>query len=765
ETVQVGMSVEEVLQTLLTIVMRDLPANAGEICLYDEEAELLVPRGWVGESNYMLALAESGGVYRLGEGITGWIAKHRKPVLITDTTDPQALRPRLADQPFHSFVGVPLLVGDKLIGTFELAHTQPNVFNQAHMVLLQTIARPLATSIHTAQQYAEQVSRIEALATLPEQTQGVRDDQASMFRAMTERIAQLMGVDIAGVLLYDERQAALIAQEPFYGLPSPVVLNFSIPLPPQSEARAIFDRVTLWKSADLAGEPLAEEMQLDTLVNAAGVRDIMLMPMQIGSRRIGMLQVSNRRAPGGFSVRDEQNLRLLAAQAAIVVEELRLYEQDVLRESEMMSLQEITQAFGALAHDGDVFEDTNARIARLMNVEKCGVLLYDTDESALKPQLPIYGLDDELAQHYRIPLEGNSVAWHMWQQQDVWYTNDVSVDKIALGVGLAEFAELVGVRKTMLVPLLSGGRRFGVIQISNKLNDEDFSDKDARVLTIFAAQIAAYIENARLFREARQRANEAELLRRISDLAGKVLTIEDSFEPSLAELATLLESSVAFITIIDNQTGNLVTYPRNVYGEHTLTEPVVQDTFSKGYENSVFMSRRSFLSNDAANDSRVLPVYHESIEKGGIERVMLVPLAVGKTSLGELGVANRARPYEPSDLRLLETIAPQIAASLDRQRLYNATGQNLSRRIRELDAISRVTNELTQTLDIDRVLEIVCLETQRVTDADGVTIVLFESTDDANTSFKLGRRIGRDLGTDAAAIEEEAARRVTDSVV
>ncbi|MCL4248160.1 MAG: GAF domain-containing protein [Anaerolineae bacterium] len=765
EAVQIGMSVEQVLQALLTIVMRELPARAGEICLYDPSADLLVPRGWVGESNYVLALAEAGSVYQMGEGITGWLAKHRKPVLVTDIHDPQSLQPKLANAPFRSYVGVPLVFNETLVGTFELAHTQPNGFNQAHMALLQAVARPLATTIHTAQQYTEQVNRIEALATLPVHDQLTLGSQEGMLRTLTERTAQLMGVDMAGVLLYDERQAALIAQEPFYGLPSPVVRIYNVPLPLHSEARAIFERASIWKSADLADEPLAEEMGLDTLVNAAGVRDIMLMPMQIGSRRIGMLQVSNRRAPGGFSLRDEQNLRLLAAQAAIVVEELRLYEQDILRESEMMSLQEITQAFGALAHDGDVLEDANARIARLMNVEKCGVLLYDEEGSTLKPQLPIFGLDDDVAQHYRIPLEANSVVWHMWQQQDFWYSNDVSVDKIAVGVGLADFAEMVSVRKTMIVPLLSGGRRFGVIQVSNKITGEDFNDKDARVLTIFAAQVAAHLENTRLFREARRRANEAETLRRISDLAGKILTVEDSFAPALAELAHLLDSALAFITVIDNQTGNLVTYPRNVYGSHAIHEPIVQDAFSPSYERSVFISRRSFLSNDVDNDSRILPVYREGIEKGAMKRIMLVPLAVGKTSLGELGVANRARPYEDADLRLLETIAPQIAAALDRLRLYDATGQNLSRRIRELDAISRVTNELTQTLDIDHVLEIICAETHRVTEADGVTVALFELADDTTTSLKLARRIGEDLSTNVTPIEEEAALRGTDSLV
>ena len=54
-------------------------------------------------------------------------------------------------------------------------------------------------------------------------------------------------------------------------------------------------------SSDLADEPLAEEMRLSVLVNAAGLKDTILMPLQVGSRRIGMIQVSNKRSVGGFS--------------------------------------------------------------------------------------------------------------------------------------------------------------------------------------------------------------------------------------------------------------------------------------------------------------------------------------------------------------------------------------------------------------------------------------------------------------------------------
>ena len=99
ETLDASLSIEQVLQALLTITIREVPADAGEICLYDPETDMLMPRGWVGNTSNVIALTEAGGGYHIGEGISGYIAAHRKPALVPDRLDPTALRPLLADSP------------------------------------------------------------------------------------------------------------------------------------------------------------------------------------------------------------------------------------------------------------------------------------------------------------------------------------------------------------------------------------------------------------------------------------------------------------------------------------------------------------------------------------------------------------------------------------------------------------------------------------------------------------------------------------------
>ena len=765
ETINASLGVEQVLQALITIVRKHIPADSGEISLYDEPSHTLTPRGWAGDVSYVLALAETGGMYRMNEGVTGWIARYKQPAFVPDADDPAAIKPKL--DTYKSFVGIPLLMGDRLIGTFELAAKDPQNFTQTHFALLQAIARPLTTAIYNAELYTEQSRRIEDLASL----QGLSytsGDPESTYAALTERIARLLGAEVCGFLLYNELRKSLVAQPPFYGLPLQLVRSYTIPVPEGSPQQEIWLNNPSWSSNDLADEPLAEALNQTLLVNAAGVVNTLLMPLEVGARRIGVIQVANKRSYGGFTLRDTQNLNLLAAQAAVIVEEIRLAEQELNQEAELTGLQEIVQTFGEISHEGEFYATITERIARLLNVDYCGILLYDEPSRRHVAQLPFYGIDDALVRFYGIDVPPGSEMEHIWLEEDYWYTNNAATDRLIYGAGLAELVGLLNIRQTMLATLATGGKRIGTVQIANRRDGSDFTDKDARLLLIFASQIAGMIDNARLFQEAQRRAAESERMRRIAEMAGAIMSPEDDFSALLGEVAALTGSPSVFVSIFDLEKGKLTTLPRNTYNL-TLETPAVFDTYSKGFEYSVAVSRRPFISQDVMGDKRTLPEYIEISRKLDIKSVIMVPLVVGDQSLGEIGVMNREYPpYSEDDLPVLQAATVQIAAALDRIRLYEATGQNLSRRLQELDAISRVSNELALTLDLDRVLDVIRLEAVRATDAQGNTVALFAPPEDwkAPDQPKLDRRLGeRITPLGLADIELEAVKRGTDAVI
>jgi PAS domain S-box-containing protein len=778
DTLNPSMSEAQVQQALLAIVRKALAFDAGEIAVWDAEARVLYPAAFEGDAAYVLALTEAGGLYLEGEGITGWIAKQRKPLLVADRDDPAAVRPKLPNSAYRSFIGIPLQIGRQFLGTFELARCDANAFTMADLALLTALQKPLAVALYNARLYAAQERRIEDVASL-QALRVAEDDPDAVYFGLTERIANLLGVDMCGVLLYDDRRRALAAQTPFYGLPGQIARSYAISVVEGSAGARLWAEADHWLSNDLSDEPLAEPLGLSLLINAAGMFNIALLPLVVGARRIGLLHVSNKRARGGFTAQDVQMLRLLAGQAAVIVESLRLASLEERRDLEMSGLQEIAQAFGALRRASEFYASTNERIARLMGVQYCGILLYDEANRRLVAQPPFYGLPNEAIAGYQIVLEPGSALEQIWLEEDYWYTNNASTDRVVVGAGLDELASALGVDRTLLATLSAGGKRLGVVQVSNKLDGQPFNEKDARLLLIFAAQVAGLIENAQLFREAQRRAEEAESLRQIAELAGRVLTPEDDLRPLLRAAAQLLRCQGVFVSQLDAETGILVTHPRNVYGIQ-LNEPLVQTTYSRGFEYSVAISRRPFLSNDVRSDVRVLPGYALIAEQIGIEQTVMVPLVVGDVTLGEMGAINRAAvepggAFDDDDRALLAAIAAQVAAALDRVRIYTATGQNLSRRLQELDAINRVSNALASTLDIEGILEVIRLEAVRATDAQGSTIALLflsdeqdnEPADEPIVERRLGdRRPAKGLAPiELAAVERAAVEPLRASIL
>lgn len=770
ETVNVSLGVETTLQALLTIVRKVIPADAGEICLWDEETRTLAPRGWVGSAAYVVAISDAGGKYHEGEGITGWIAAKRQPLLVADKNAPDAIQPALPNNSYNSFVGVPLLLGERFIGTFELFHTRANSFTPADTALLQAIAKPMATAIYNAEIYTDQQRRIQDLAGL-QQIDYDPEDPATIdlaLGAITERIAALSGAEQCGVLIYDERRDALVAQEPYLGLPHAVVRNYIIPAGVNTLPRTRLLNGDSWYSDDLRIEPDVEALGMALLANTAGVKSTAVAPLIIGSRRIGLLQVNNKRGSSGFSLRDIDNLRLMASQVAVIIEDMRLAQSEQRRDTEMTAVQEITQALGTLTREQEFYASAAERIARLMGVQFCGVLLYDENTHNLRARLPFHGLKDEQVASYQIPLQPDSAIEGIWRQEDTWFTNNAVVDKVIVGAGLEGVVSSLGIRQTLLAVMETGGKKVGMIQVGNRLDGEDFTDKDGRLLYIFAAQIASLIENTRLFREAQRRAEEAESLRQIAELSNKILTTEDSFLPTLAVVARVMESQSVYISVLDQAAGTLTTPPRYIFGVE-IDRPIVVSTYSKGFEYSVAISRQPYLSNDVLSDKRVLPAYRDLAQELNIRQSVLVPLVVGDQTLGEMGVTNSKRGgFTDEDIKTLSAIGVQVASALDRIRIYETTGQNLSRRLQELDAISRVSNELAQTLDFETVLDVARLEAVRAADADGNTVALLQPASEWREPEmpELERRLGERKPVEGLSdIELAAVRAGTEAVI
>ena len=480
------------------------------------------------------------------------------------------------------------------------------------------------------------------------------------------------------------------------------------------------------------------------------------VPLFVDQNFLGTLELVSYKA-NSYQPTDVMVLETIASQAAIAIKNAQSFAEQQQRVEELSGLAEITRAIESTTDPYELYSRLTDDIARLMGVQMVGFLLYDATENALVGQAPFHGVPQIVVDVYRISIPAGSAAERLWRENEYWLSNEVTNDPLVEEVGLRQLAETVGVKATVLAPIAVGGRRLGIVQVSNKLNGAPFTSQDVHLLLIFAGQTAAILENSRLVREAQTRAEQAEGLRQIAATAAGT-DLNEILHMTMQQTAALLKFDLGVIALLDEARGELAPHPASIYGS-TLQEAQALSlrTNDPFYVFSVTRSRQPFITNHTARDRFVSGAYPALVEHYHAGSAMGVPLVVGDRSLGEIIIASqRENAFSRTDLQLLSTVASQLASAIERSRLYVATDQDLQRRVDQLTALTRVGRELNRTLELERLLHLVYDEALHATRANCGTILLLDPNAGAQSlTLRLGEE---ELGQTLTPLEEEVVQ-------
>jgi uroporphyrinogen-III synthase len=115
---------------------------------------------------------------RVGEGITGWVAAHRKPVIVTDNAheDPRfRFFNELPEDCFKAFLSVPLVSGGRLVGVMNLQNRAPHHYSKQEVSLVATIGYLVGAEVERARLASEKSELPDRLETrkLMERLKGI----------------------------------------------------------------------------------------------------------------------------------------------------------------------------------------------------------------------------------------------------------------------------------------------------------------------------------------------------------------------------------------------------------------------------------------------------------------------------------------------------------------------------------------------------------------------------------------------------------------
>lgn len=640
-TINATLRLEPTVEATLEGVQRLVDFEAAQLCLWDSESELLRPAGRSGPEAYVAATLDEDQIYRRDEGYPGWIVRKRQSLLITGTDKDFSTGSLTVDRPSHaarrdepaieSFLGVPLTVRNRLVGTLELSATRPDYFDRSDLAILELLAEQVANAIDNAQQYSQQAERVTELSGLQKIAAAISvlQDPRQLFSQLGQRVAELTGTEMAGVLLYDRETDRLVAQRPLYGVVDAVAARYAIPLKRGTPARSLWEDVSYWYSNNVSEDHLIAELGMLELVEMTGVKMTAMASMTVGDERIGVLQVSNKTNGAPFTLEDIRLLQTYADQAAIVVESARLYGQEQSRVAELQGLQQIVQAMGSFTNPEELYSQLTQRIAELLGVDICGVLIFEPDDEALVARTPFFGVPDEVTVDYVIPVGKRGTAREIWREHELFESNSVFTDERIDSMGLREIARAMSLQTVLLAPLSAGGRRFGMLQVSNKTEGTDFDDDDKRLMTIFAGQAAALIDNARLYADTdatlRKRAAELRSVSRISRELNATLELERILEVIAAEAQRAEGATWGNVVMFDWSADGTEIMPSRTFG-------TVLGKEARVLEKAAARSKEPLVINDFSKVAH----YPSPIE--GARSALLVPIQFEERAVGVIGL-------------------------------------------------------------------------------------------------------------------------------
>jgi signal transduction histidine kinase len=291
------------------------------------------------------------------------------------------------------------------------------------------------------------------------------------------------------------------------------------------------------------------------------------------------------------------------------------------------------------------------------------------DEGKLKQFIPV-GMSDNEVKRIAHPPEGLGLIGVLMNTEEPIRVPVISDDPRSVGFPPhhPHMTSFLG------VPIRAGDRQLGQIYLTDKLDGQEFTADDEKIIQMLAAYAAAAIQNARLVENMKER--DIALTRRTVDLAllnGFASTLTSSLELDEILNKTLglvmnylkVEAGEIFLLEEDRETLRMVLH-RGQAAEAFWTRNLFR--VGEGFIGLVAQSGKPLISNDLGSDIRFL---REAVVQAGFRQMACIPLLAGEDLMGVLSVATRsADPFDDRNIELLAAVGNWAGLAIENARLH-----------------------------------------------------------------------------------------------
>ncbi len=415
------------------------------------------------------------------------------------------------------------------------------------------------------------------------------------------------------------------------------------------------------------------------------------VPVLIENRVLGVLNVESIH-PNAFTETDQELLSILASQAALALENARLYADEQRRAQEMATLNVISQR---ICQSLDLQSTLQAIVDSAAGSIPCAlaeVSLWNEQTG----MLTLHAIHCEPDRSYPVgesfpPGEGFT-GWVVRNRRSLLVPDVDACQGIRpdLLPGELPFRAYAG------VPMLAGETLVGTLVLVADQKGA-FHAGHLNLLEALSHQAVIAIRNAQLFEETKRQAHKLAVVNAIASAINRPLPLQDMLDLAVQQVLEVMGTDFVALRLVDRRakTLTLASSSRKNPEETPMEDPIqippdFQDRLDTFWEPLVFQNpagdpRLAYLGNAMAS----------------IQTLAIVPLKIKEKTVGFLGIGtHELRQYSVGDLDLLAAIGHQVSVAMENASLV----ADLSHRARELEVVHSVAEVVNRPGDLDKIL-------------------------------------------------------------
>ncbi|MBX3035273.1 MAG: GAF domain-containing protein [Anaerolineales bacterium] len=654
------IDLNNLFEKIFTIIYKLIPYDSASIELISNDIAKIVagkniPKEMIGKQ-YQIDPKKWGGLYDL-----------RKAQIIPDVKVDERFVNFEETSYIRSWMGIPLLTQERLIGFLNLDSSVPNFFTEEYAALAQTFANQAAIAIENTRLFESEKKRVQIAETVRQATTALTNllDLPSLYRTILEWLNKIAPYDSASILEIEGENLLLTAEN---GLPHPEKALNKVFSSNDSLLKIVQETGKALIIDDCLADPRFEQWG-----DIEHIRGWMGVPLISRGQVIGFITIDSKR-PNAFTQNDAVAAQTFAQQAATSLENVRLYTETKQRLEELETVSRVSSALRAAQDTNEMFPILLREIESILKTETATIFLYDSETNLLKPRATSKALANLPKSVYK-PDEG--IIGHVYTSGEAHTSLEFNNDPLAnkenqniLGKGWGGIA----------VPIRTANEIIGVIIVGIQ-KPRQVEEGYVRLLTTIAEIAGNAIYRSNLFDKNEEQIRRLTTLREIDTAITSSLDLRITLNIIIEHLMTKMGVSAASFLIFNPDSQMLDTLAASGFQNQDMNQ--ASFNIGDGLATQALLNRKPIHVKELKNENN-------QIANENFSSYYALPLLSKGTTRGVLEMYFKNTFTPNSDwIDFVQTLAGQATIAIDNAQLF----ENLQRSNQELSLAYDTTLE------------------------------------------------------------------------